>query len=81
MDTVILVTGAATVVVAFVAVLIVAAVAAIPIFTRAPERTDLAGTSGDEDEFTVEAEPDWWPEFERRFADHAAAWRRGRRLS
>ena len=23
-----------------------------------------------EDEFTIEGEPDWWPEFEREFADH-----------
>ena len=59
----------ALVAVAFVALLVVSVL----------EWTDVAGreASGDEDEFSVDlGEPEWWPEFERRFADHAASRRR-----
>lgn len=66
-----------------VGALIVLALVAPFLIVRMLEWTDTAGREapGNEDEFPVEGgEPEWWPEFERRFADHVASSRRRRRL-
>lgn len=70
-----------TVGVAVGALVVVALVALL--LVRTLEWADTTGREapGNEDEFSVEGgEPEWWPEFERRFADHVASSRRRRRL-
>lgn len=68
----ILALGAATAGIAVGALFVAVALAAVLI--RVLDGTDTERPRrGDEDEFSVKGEPAWWPDFERRFAEYAAA--------
>jgi hypothetical protein len=66
-----------------VGALIVIPLVALLVVVRVLERAGAGGWEGpgNEDEFPVDiSEPEWWPEFEHRFADHVEASRRRRGL-